>query len=151
MSGIVGFTSAVSAFKALKDMAESLLSVRDAKAFEARKAEFQKGLMDAQASVFEVNQERTALIKRVGDLEKQIADMEAWETEKQRYELKQISDLGTFAYVLKEGAPGGEPIHQICAACYQSGKKSLLQPTTNVKGARRTHACPACHTEFLVG
>lgn len=151
MSGIVGVASAMSALKALKDIAESMVSVRDAKAFNAKLIEFQARIIDAQDSVFAAQEERTALVDRVRELEKQIADAEAWTAEKQRYELKQLSELGTFAYVLKEEAAGGEPLHRICAACYQHGKKSILQAMPRLEARHRIHACPACRAEVVMG
>lgn len=151
MSGIVGFASVMSALKSFKDIAESMVGLRDAQAFQAKRSELQAVVIDAQDSVFALQEERTTLIKRVGELETQVAEIEGWKAEKQRYELKQLSDLGTFAYVLKEEAAGGEPMHRICATCYQRGKKSLLQATTNLKGSRRIHACPECHTEIIMG
>jgi hypothetical protein len=76
-----------------------------------------------------------ALLERVHELEQQVTDLKAWEKEKQRYELKQLAP-GAFCYALKADASGSEPPHRVCAACYQHGKKSILQKVpTNV--ARR--------------
>jgi hypothetical protein len=140
----------MSALKTLKDLAESMISARDAKAFEAKKSEFQARIIDAQASVFEANEERSALIARVAQLEKQIAEMETWDAEKQRYELKRVSSFGTLAYALKEGMTGAEPAHLICATCYQRGKKSLLQGTPKLETGRRMYLCPECNTTIAM-
>ncbi|MFZ3324848.1 MAG: hypothetical protein WA231_02685, partial [Methylocella sp.] len=55
-----------------------------------------------------------------------MAELETWDADKQRYELKSLA-AGVFAYRLKEAMAGGEEIHHLCAACYHRGKKSLLQ------------------------
>lgn len=153
MPDMTTIAAALTSFDALKNIAQAMIGLRDAQAFQAKLIEFNSALIEAQTRVFEVNEERSALIERVHDLEKQIADLEAWETEKQRYALKAIAH-GSFAYVLKSEAQGSEPPHQICAACYQRGKKSILQmmPRSNVRaqvGVPQKYRCPACGSEIL--
>jgi hypothetical protein len=82
-------------------------------------------LIEAQSSVLTAQEERTTLLQRVGDLEKQIAEMETWETEKQRYELKDAG-MGALAYTVKSGMEAGVPPHSICANCYENRQKSIL-------------------------
>ena len=114
---------------------------------------FNGQLIDAQTKIFAVNNERATLIERIGKLEKQVTDLEAWETEKQRYELKEIA-FGSFAYVVKPAMQGTEPPHQICANCYQQAKKSILQAVPRSKAhidARMPKQlfCPRCDATFV--
>jgi hypothetical protein len=51
--------------------------------------------------------------------------VKARNTEKYRYELQSVGP-GANAYVLKESMRGSEPIHWICANCFQSGKRRFL-------------------------
>jgi hypothetical protein len=91
---------------------------------------------------------QSELIERVGALEKEMATFEAWEAQKKRYELKDVG-LGSLAYVVKESERGTEHPHQICAACYQHRKVSILQPKT--ESSDKLLSCPECKTKIKIG
>jgi hypothetical protein len=133
----------LSALKAIKDLSEAMIGLRDATAFQEKRFELQDKLLAAQTAVFATNQERAALIERVGQLEQEVARLRAWDTEKQRYELKRWGH-GAFAYVLKESEARGEPIHALCAACYDRSIKSRLQANGDPNAYRHAWDCPTC-------
>jgi hypothetical protein len=126
MPDMSAIAAAVSALNAAKDIAQAMISLRDAAAFQAKLIEFQSKLIDANSAAFAAQDERSALLERIRDLEKEMAAIKAWETEKQRYQLQEVFP-GATAYVLKDNAKDAEPIHWLCATCYQNGKKSILQ------------------------
>jgi hypothetical protein len=139
-----------SSINALKNIFQSIIGLHDTQAIQAKVLEFQNTLLDAQTKIFSVNEARATLVERVREIEEQMTKLEAWEAEKQRYELKEISKR-SFAYVLKTDAQGSEPPHQICANCYQRGKKSILQqkPEFSVYGPSTYLVCPECKTVFV--
>ena len=122
MGSIAG---ALSSFSALKNIAQAMVTLHDAKALQLKVIEFNGALIDAQTQIFAVNQERTALIDQIGQLEKEVANLKAWETEKQRYQPADMGD-GNIAYVVKPAMRGTEPPHYLCANCYQQRKISIL-------------------------
>jgi hypothetical protein len=126
------------------NITKAMFSIRDQAIIQEKVAELTGVIVSA-------HQAQSALIERVRELEADLVRMENWETEKQRYELKQVSSLGTFAYALKEGTAGSEPPYRICAACYDRGKKSVLQATADLQSRHRVHACPECKTTIMVG
>jgi hypothetical protein len=89
------------------------------------------------------------LIQRVGELEKEVARLEAWETEKQRYKLVDLGD-GAFAYALKEGMSAGEPDHKICATCYAERRRSVLQNENWNPGRATVLVCHQCGSAVYV-
>ena len=99
--------------------------------------------MSAQSEAMAAQGEQSTLLQRVAILEKEVADLKAWDAEKQRYELKQLKSLA-LAYGLKEDAKGSEPSHYICATCYQLGFKSILQPITHYVGRATSLDCAGC-------
>ena len=133
--------SLVNITKAMKD-------VRDASLIDGKVFELQRAILETQQSVFAANEERTALIEEVREAKAQIARLEAWDTEKQRYELKDVG-AGSLAYAVKETMRSGEPIHRICAACYQHARKSILQP--RIKHPDVILFCSECKAELFVG
>jgi hypothetical protein len=64
--------------------------------------EFQSKIIDANNAAFAAQEERSALLERIYELEKQVADFEAWEREKEKYELKELN-AGAPAYLPKPG------------------------------------------------
>ena len=146
MVDVSGISAALGSLVAAKDIAQSMLGLRDAATFQEKQLELQSKIMDAQSSVFMVNEERMALIQQVKEFEKQIASFETWEAEKQRYELKQVSRLASFAYVLKPGTEHSEPPHCLCADCFQRNKKRFLQSTKDLISGVRAFHCSECRS-----
>lgn len=149
MVGLGEISALMSSLAAAKNIAESMVDLRDTAAFQAKVVEFQSKIINAHAAAMAAQEERSALVERVRQLEKLVADMEAWETEKQRYELQAVGN-GTFTYVLKPNCQGPEPAHCICARCYQHGQKSILQPETRSPGMTRWMACHECGADICV-
>jgi hypothetical protein len=130
-----------SALKTAFDMAKGLKDISDATIRNAAVIELQEKILSAQEAQF-------ALVKRVDELEKQMASFETKRSQMQRYQLK---DFGarTFAYELKESEAAGEPIHRACANCYQQGHVSILQFGGKSNGQDH-YDCPKCkeHQRF---
>ena len=132
----------------LVNMTKAMKDVHDATLFDSKVFELQRAILETQQSVFAANEERTALIEEIRAAKAQIARLEAWEAEKQRYELKDVG-RGSLAYAIKETMRGGEPPHQICAHCYQKDHKRILQP--HISGLGRELICPDCKATLSVG
>lgn len=154
MVDIPAISGILVSLKASKDILEAMVGLRGTATFQEKRLELQSKIMDAQGAIFAVNEERTALIERVSNLEKQVADFETWESEKQRYKLKQV-DVGAFCYAVKNDAQPTEPPHWICAACYGNRKKSILQDngpasTSGIDSRSRIYKCFECKAEIRV-
>lgn len=147
MPDLTAIAQAFSAFKAMKDIAEATIGLRDAAAFRERQIEFQGKIIDAQNALFTLQEERASLIERIGTIEKELADLKGWGAEKQKYELKPISGFGAFAHMLKPDARGTEPPHWLCTQCYENGKKSVIQVFGEIDGYK-IWKCPGCVNQF---
>lgn len=130
------------------NIAKAMVDVRDATVFQGKVFELQRAIIDAQQNIFAANAERSSLIEEVREAKAQIARLEAWDTEKQRYELKDVG-AGSLAYAVKESMRDSEPTHHICAACYQHGHKSILQP--NAVYPDKTLYCSECKAQIFTG
>jgi Zn finger protein HypA/HybF involved in hydrogenase expression len=144
MPDIGAIAAALSSLKAAKDISQAMVGLGSAAAFQEKRLELQSKILDAQESAFTAQQERTTLLDRVSNLEKELANAKAWEAEKQRYELQSVH-AGAFAYSLKPQALGAEPAHWLCAACYDKGQKSVLQRGASSYGSGEwPFICPNC-------
>jgi hypothetical protein len=140
MSAISG---AIASLNAAGHIAKGLLGIRDAAKIQAKVIELQAEILSAQQSAFAANSAQTALLTHIRQLETEVAEAKAWDTEKQRYQLSDVG-LGSLAYTLRPEAQGAEPAHAICPGCYQKGKKSILQHDSELHfGLLRCHECGA--------
>src|ERR1700730_4440840 len=113
MVDIGAISSGLASLKAAKDIAETLINLRDT-------AKFQGAIVDLQGKILSAQSDQFALLEHVRELETKMAKLEAWEAEKKRYALTEVSP-GQFAYVLKVQTGETEPPHRICAGCFQKG------------------------------
>jgi hypothetical protein len=141
--------AAISGLKAAGELAGSFLKLRDVAAVQGKVIELQTVILSAQQSALSAQSEQLALAEEKRRLEKQIADLEAWDREKQRYELKEVA-ASAFAYALKAGMEGGEPPHHICAKCFNERKKTILQARRVPQGRLEFWDCHTCDTEILI-
>ena len=147
-------SGAMTAFKAVRESAAALISIHDASAIRAKVLELNTQIATAQERALSALSDQFALLERVSELEKQVADFEKWETEKQKYELKIVAH-GATTFALKEDGSGTEPPHWICAACYQNRKISVLQDAGQAAASGNDHRrnkwkCSACDFEMRV-
>ena len=148
MPDMTAIATALTSLKSAGDIAKAMIGMRDDAAFKAKMIEFQAAIIEAQNSAIAANEERATLVERIRELEKQVADLEAWEREKQRYELVSLAP-NVVAYAVKDALRGAEPPHYICANCLTGGKKSFLQQY--VRGsAMDKYRCNGCGEDLAV-
>jgi peptide subunit release factor 1 (eRF1) len=131
----------LNAIKTAFDMAKGLKDIDDAARRNDAVIELQEKILSAQSA-------QPSLVETITDLKKRVAELETWETEKQRYELNEVA-TGVFAYRLKAQTTSTEPMHYLCARCYQHCRKSILQRRD--RGSSKFFECSECNTELKVG
>lgn len=150
MVDVSAIAGTVSALKGAVDITKAMIGLHDAQAIQAKVIELNAKILDAQSSAFAANDERSALIERVGKLEAELARTKTWDTEKNRYQMRDFGG-NTIAYELKREETRGEPPHRLCAACYQQGKKGFLNTIGRNAYQQEMVKCSECDKEFLLG
>lgn len=150
MIDIGSLASLAGSLKTAGDIAQTLVGIRDANLIQQKVIDLNREIIAAQSSAITTQAQYAALTQHVRDLTARVAELEAWEQEKLRYQLMDHGG-GTFTYALKAGMENGEPFHRICAHCYQGRRKSLLQSHGNFGSGREKVTCPACDGEFWLG
>lgn len=125
---------------------QELMEVRDLVKFGDTFRKMNDEILAAQRSALDGYRRELSLLDEVGALKEKAAASEAWETEKNRYELKDLG-WGSFAHMLKPEARGSQPAHWVCANCYSNRHISIIQ-YIQIKGVGYRHICPACKTEL---
>ena len=81
MVDITAIGVVANSLNAAVNIAKAMIDVRDATTFQGKVFELQRAIIDAQQSVFAANDERSALIEKISNLEKELSSLKAWETE----------------------------------------------------------------------
>lgn len=113
--------------KAATDITQSMLTLKTDAAVTTKVVELNGVLLGLQSQLNSAHADQTTLTRRIGELEAEIAQFKRWEQEKERYHLHQ-TEAGGLVYRIKPEVQGTEPLHYICADCYQKAVKTILQP-----------------------
>lgn len=139
---IAEVATGLSSLKAALDIAKGLNVISDAVALNDAKISLQGAIIEAQGSLLSAQEAQTANLKRIDELETRIMQLDAWEREKERYELKEFP-AGPMVYQLKASDQSGEPPHRICPQCYQERHKAILQTVARHSNGEMVD-CPRC-------
>ncbi len=128
--------------KTAGETAQKLMSLRDTAKFGDAVIELQAQIMAAQQGALAAHQREATMAEEIRDLKSRMVELEAWDAEKQRYQLTELPP-GVFVYRLKPDMQGSEPMHSICEKCYQNGKKSILHSRGKWSGVEhlKCHSC----------
>jgi hypothetical protein len=149
MVDIGTIASAVGSLNAAAQIAKGMLSLHDMQAVQGKVIELQGVILAAQSSALAAQSDQLSLLEEIRALKAKMAELEAWDAQKKRYQLKDFG-AGTFAYELKRDEAQGEPPHRICAHCYESGHRSILQFSHHSEG-QDYFDCPRCKTRQAFG
>lgn len=139
----------VASLKAASDLARGFLDLKSIADVQGRVIELQSVILSAQTDALAANSQQSAMAEDIRKLRQQIADMEAWAAERERYALTAL-EPGIFVYALmKDAAARGEPPHWLCAHCFGTGAKVVLQSEGDWYGATEHH-CPSCKLKIKV-
>jgi hypothetical protein len=143
---VAEISAAVTSLNATLQIAKAMVGLRDAEAFRTKSIEMQQTILDALDSGIAARETYATQLDRIRALETKVTSLEAWDAEKQNYELKKVGD-GAVAYMLKPEARGSEPAHWLCPNCFAQSKKSFLNPTGKSAGRGWVYKCSGCNAE----
>jgi len=150
MVDVAAIAGAVSSLKSAIDITKALKDISDANLLQTKVFELTREILSAQASALDAREAQSALMDKIRELEARIAQFDAWETERRRYQLKDYGG-NTFAYELRPDAANGEPIHRVCPNCFAKSQREILQFHFQTSDGQHKYQCKACKTEFLFG
>jgi hypothetical protein len=145
ISAIDGLTNSL---RAVADITKALKDVSDPSAIPTKIYELTKEIMSAQSFALAVQSEQFNLVQSRRELEEEIAKSKSWNTERYRYQLQSVGP-GANAYVVKDTMRGSEPVHWICADCFQNGKKRFLSES-HADLHHVYHKCAECSYKIRI-
>ena len=125
MDDISAFAGLITSLRSAVEITKAIMGIGDTNTLQTKMLDLTKEIMSAQSCALATQSAQLELSQSKRELEGELAKLKAWNMEKYRYELQNVGS-GAVAYVLKQSMRGSEPIHWICANCFQIGKKRFL-------------------------
>src|SRR5688572_27694263 len=104
----IDLSSIQAAFGSLQvagQIGRALVDVRDADLVRDKSRELVDAIISAQTNTLAAQGQLSSAIEEIRQLRQQLEDMEAWNAERNRYEMKELGP-GRFVYALKESSRG---------------------------------------------
>ncbi len=111
-------------------------------------AEVNIKLMQANAVALASQEKQSALATKIQELEKECDRLKDWQTEKERYELKEIAP-GVFARIEKGLVGNLQSAHKFCATCFEQNFKGPLQQEKIDVGRKLSLTCHRCKSKVI--
>lgn len=137
------FTGALGSIQAAGEIVKNIGAIKTASEVNAKAAELTSIILSLQNDVGVAMAAQMELVQENLELKDQLAAVEDFRSDAKRYKLFEPW-FGSLVYALKFTMSDGEPAHYLCASCYQSHKKSILQVTTMPPSGWAYFQCPAC-------
>ncbi len=104
---------------------KALLNARSEAEAATIRVDLSGAVLDLQSKVSEMQATYSQLLDANESLKRQLAEYQGWEKDRSRYSMRELSP-GIIAYCINQEDRDGEPVHWLCAACYNQSKKSVL-------------------------
>jgi hypothetical protein len=134
-----------SALKNLVDIVKSFLPSGKANKNKLDDSSLNKALIDAQSAILAMQDLYAALLDEKQELKKKVAQLEAWDEEKEDYELRELAP-GVLAFAYAPKGESTQPFHWLCEKCFQENKKAILQSQNQL--TQPMMRCSACRTVY---
>ena len=142
---LLGAAQSVQALSTLLSAANGLANYNE---IVAAVSEVNTKLMQANAVALASQEKQSTLAAKVHELEQEIMGLKNWETEKQKFELKEIA-RGVFART-EQGYMGTlQSAHKFCATCFEKHIKSPLQQENVTEGRQLSLTCHTCKSKII--
>lgn len=149
MPDLTAIAAALTSLKAAKDIGEAMVGIRDNATFQTRLVEFQSKLIEANSAALAVQEERSALLDRIRELEKELCELKSLRAEMARYRLEMLP-LGKYVRALKPDEVNEDPSHYACDVCFRRDRISILHQDEPAQGTYKLR-CYECGTVLTVG
>jgi hypothetical protein len=111
--------------------------------------EAQEQIMSLREGAIELQEENQELKNTIRELENKLKIIDDWASERLRFSLVTPWRGAAQAYALNREQSNGEQAHLLCANCFHSSKKVILNPIKKVRTV--SMVCPNCKANLETG
>lgn len=136
--------STLSAISSAKEFAALIIGRKIDSAVTEKAIELQNAIIGLQSAILEMQAENQRLMVENHGLQQSLEQKINWDAEKARHQLKEVAK-GVFVYELKDEFKLTNLSPWLCANCFDSQRKSILQRQGQDYGGThyQCHACKA--------
>jgi hypothetical protein len=146
---ITAIQTLIGSLKTAADVAKALFDMKTSADVQSKVSEMQHALLAAKNSALSATTAQFELQEKIRQLEAQIKAFNDWEAQKSRYSLVAPWKGPAQAYALKESQAQGEEPHLLCANCFHSSKRVILNPMQ--RDGFIIMGCPSCRATLDTG
>jgi hypothetical protein len=117
---------AIASLKAAKDIASTLLDLRDIDKITTATIDLKSRLVQTYDYIISEKERALALQDRVSKLEKECDRLKDWSADREKYSRRQIG-TGVFTYIDSPCQGELQNAHKLCCNCFDKTIKSTLQ------------------------
>jgi rubrerythrin len=137
MTDLISIKTAFSNIKIASDIIKGILSIKSMTEINEKAIELQGIILSLQDKIFDIQKEYSEIYDKYSEISNWTKNIAS------HYSLYDTGE-GKFVYALKqEFVKPDEPMHWICAQCFNERKKSILQAARKDEFAHSVQ-CPIC-------
>lgn len=142
--------AALEGIKAAVELAKALVDGNASTKVQTASIDLNRQLIEAHRHVVAAIQTEATLVKRVADLEGQLAETKRFVADAGRYPLAQVG-TGAFAHVGRPMDDASCPEVWLCAPCFRRHQGEILQLEGRTPDRSNSiYGCPACKARIQV-
>ena len=139
-------TSLITSTKAAYDIAKGVSTLQSEVDRNQAVSKILEVLVSVQFQASSVLAKMNELEVEKHELTKKLLELESWSKTEKKYQLKEIAS-GVFIYEHQPVNESSEPLHWLCATCFQDRQKSILQRKQKSVGGI-IYICHKCQSEI---
>ncbi|MGA7720305.1 MAG: hypothetical protein WCA84_03935 [Ignavibacteriaceae bacterium] len=146
---VAEITAILTSLKTANDIIKGMNALKTESAISDTRIELGNIILDLQSRTSSLQQQYDEIIRSKNDLEKKLIEMSHFNSEKQKYILKDIA-IGSIAYIPEEEKDRVGNTHWLCQNCLDNQKSfSVYQfKIRDIKG--NIYYCPKCKGEIVI-
>ncbi len=145
---MTGLETTIAAFSGLVSVGEKLVGAKGEADKQALLVDFQRSVIAAQGMTMELQNKLAGVEKDKAALEAQVADFLDWNSQIDRYELREVSQ-GIFCRFEKDAKGDSKSLFKYCASCFEDRTKSPLQYQAVPEGRFDSLVCLRCKSKLV--
>jgi hypothetical protein len=138
---IESISAVLTILKRASSAALSLHRISKDAAVNKKAVELTNAIIALQKYIMSVQAQYAKVVDAKRDLEKKLMEAEDWSKTQSHYDLKKLRS-GFLVRSPNKLHPSPQPLHWLCANCYDKKNKSVLQPE---QGEEYQLVCPQCN------
>lgn len=140
--------SLMTSAKAAYDIAKGINALKNEVDKNQAVSKILEVLIAVQKDALSMQEKHSLLTTKIQELEKECDRLKDWQTEKERYELKEIAP-GVFARIEKGLVGNLQSAHKFCATCFEQNFKAPLQQEKIDVGRKLSLTCHRCKSKVI--